>query len=128
MLTGENPFYNGKMDQMTLFKKIVGGKWTFPKGNNLSPEAKDLIRKIIVADPQDRLGCMARADLDIRDHAWFGDYDFGALYRKEITPPWIPTINDPFDGSNFGNWSDLEDKEHDMTPLSEKEQSLFVKF
>lgn len=128
MLTGENPFYNGHMDQMTLFKKIVGGKWNFPKGSKLSPEAQDLLEKIIVADPKERLGCLARADLDIRDHAWFADYDFGALYRKELTPPWIPTITSPFAGDNFENWSELENKEHNTTPLNEKEQELFAKF
>ena len=128
MLTGKNPFYDGTMDQMTLFKHIVAGRWNFPKGSNLTAEAQDLIRKILVADPKERLGCMARADLDIRDHAWFDGYDFGALYRKEITPPWVPRISSPFDGSNFEDWSNLENKDKSLAPLSEEEQSLFVKF
>lgn len=128
MLTGENPFYDGNMDQMTLFKKIVSGKYKFPKNSKLTPEAQDLISKILVADPKERLGCLARADLDIRDHAWLDGYDFGALYRKEITPPWTPTISSPFQGDNFANWDDLANKEHDTTPLSEKEQALFKTF
>lgn len=128
MLTGENPFYDGRMDQMTLFKKITSGKWNFPPSSKLSPEAKDLLRRLIVANPKERLGCLARGDLDVREHAWFDGYDFGALYRKEITPPWIPDVSNPFDGTNFENWSDLETKEHDTTPLTAKEQALFEKF
>lgn len=128
MLTGENPFYTKNMDQMTLFKKITNEKWKFPSNSKLTPEARDLLSKLIVADPKERLGCLARGDLDIHDHAWFDGYDFGALYRKEITPPWVPTISSPFDGDNFENWSDLETKEHNMTPLTPKEQALFEKF
>lgn len=123
-----NPFFDGKMDQMTLFKEIVSGKWKFPKGNKLSLDAMDLIKKLIVVDPTERLGCSARADLDIRDHAWFHGYDFGALYRKEISPPWKPTITNPFDGSNFESWADLETKKHNTTPLTEEEQILFEQF
>ena len=128
MLTGKTPFYNGKMKQMALFKAIVRGKWEFAKNSDASEAARDLIRRILVVDPKERLGCLSRADLDIRNHAWFDGFNFGALYRKELTPPWTPTIDNPFDGSNFENWGDLENKTKEVEPLTEKEQKLFEEF
>lgn len=132
MLTGENPFYtHGDMDQMQLFKAIVKGKYTYPhNGRHVTDAAKDLIDHILVADPKERLGCKARADLDIREHAWFDGFDWGALYRKELTPPWTPKVKNPFDGSRFANWSEAEQVTHPslLKPLSDREQQLFADF
>lgn len=129
MVTGENPFYTSDdMDQLSLFKAISKGKFKFPSHNKLSPHVQDLIHQLLVVEPKDRLGCKSRADLEIREHPWFEGFDFGALYRKEITPPWQPTIGDPFDGSNFGKWKDVKDKSNSFKALSEREQHLFDDF
>ena len=129
MLTGENPFYTSEdMDQLSLFKAICKGKFKFPSHGKCSTDAQDLVKQLLVLDPKDRLGCKPRADLDIREHAWFDGFDFGALYRKELTPPWKPVIGDPFDGSNFGTWKDAEDKSKSFKALSAKEQHLFDDF
>lgn len=133
MITGLNPFYDyneKKFDQKTLYKRILSGKFTFPKSNTLSAEAKDLIQKLLVVDVNERLGCLANADLDIRQHPWFAssssmDY-FGRLYKKELTPPWVPVVKDPFDVENFTKWK-LEDKSG-LKPLSDAEQMQFKDF
>jgi serine/threonine protein kinase len=117
------------MDQTTLYKAIVRGKWSFPEDCKLSPSAKDLIRKILVRDPNMRLGCLARADLDLRDHPWFGQHmDWSQLYRKEIPAPWVPPVRDPFDGSNFGRWEHPKKDTKGLSPLSAEEQMLFEDF
>merc|ERR1711935_1282354 len=64
----------------------------------------DIIRKLLVTNPNKRLGCRAKADLDIRNHPWFAEddgIDFGKLYRKELKAPWVPEISDPFSGEYF---------------------------
>ena len=135
MVTGENPFYdyNDKhLSQRALFKRIISGKFDFPEGvsSSLSPEVKDLIRKILVVDVKERLGCMARADLDIREHPWFQKaptaVDFGKLYRKEITTPWVPPVSNPFDGGNFAKWENKP--KDDLQPLSKEENEMFADF
>lgn len=131
MLFGTNPFFDyddPNIDQKTLFKRIIAGKFTFPTDTkaHVSDVAKDLIQKMLVVDVHGRCGCSQRADLDLRDHPWFIEIDFGELYRKEIKSPWVPTIKSPFDGENFAQW-DEQDKQ-DLKPLSEKEQQIFRKF
>ncbi|KAG7359243.1 serine/threonine protein kinase [Nitzschia inconspicua] len=131
MLYGTNPFFDyddPNIDQKTLFKRIISGKFEFPKHSKavVSDKAKDLIEKMLVVDVNKRLGCLSRADLDLRDHPWFRKVNFGKLYRKEIDAPWVPTIKSPFDGENFAKWEE-EDK-HNLKPLTPKEQHHFEKF
>jgi serine/threonine protein kinase len=131
MLYGTNPFFDyddPNIDQKTLFKRIIMGKFSFPTKTkaHISDDAKDLIRKILVVDVKNRLGCLPRADLDLREHAWFRTIDFGKLYRKEYSAPWVPTIKSPFDGENFAEWE--EQDKRNLKPLSAVEQKHFEKF
>jgi protein kinase A len=131
MIYGTNPFFDyndPNIDQKTLFKSIVSGKFIFPTKTKaqVSNEAKDLIRKMLVVEVKDRLGCLPRGDLDLREHAWFRTVDFGKLYRKEFPAPWVPSIKSPFDGENFDEWEE-QDKPN-LNPLSDVEQIHFEKF
>merc|ERR1711865_1101618 len=133
-LKGENVLL---IDQGTLFKRIVKGQFQRPRKQsaidayqNVSDDAKDIIKKMLVVNTTKRLGCMARADLDIRDHPWFANkdtgIDFGKLYRKELKAPWVPTVTSPFDGQNF-SVPKAGDKSK-LKPLSDKEQRQFKEF
>lgn len=55
LLVGYPPFLED--DQALLFDKIRMGDWTFEEEDwkHISNDAKDLIRKLLVVDPQDRL-------------------------------------------------------------------------
>jgi protein kinase A len=140
MLFGTNPFFDyddPTIDQRTLFKRIVKGQFQRPRKQSsidayqkVDDNAKDLVKRMLVVDVKKRLGCMSRGDLDLRDHPWFSDpengIDFGKLYRKEITAPWVPKISGMFDGSNFS--AKREEDKSKLKPLSEKEQKQFEKF
>ena len=136
MLFGTNPFFDyddPNIDQNTLFKRIVKGSFQRPKKQtaldayaNTSTEAKDLIKKLLQVKRHKRIGCMANADLDIRNHPWFEDIDWGKLYRKEIEAPWVPDIADPFDGTNFKS---VEEKSKSgLKKLTNREQKMFENF
>lgn len=66
----------------------------------MSNDAVDLIRKLLVRVPEERLGYHNGAE-EIMDHGFFESIDWDALYRKEVTPPFRPTIGDGNDLSNF---------------------------
>ena len=136
MLFGTNPFFDyddPTIDQRTLFKRVVGARFQRPVKQTaldaykkVSEEAKDLIKKVLVVKPYKRLGCLPGADLDIRKHPWFADIDWGKLYRKELQAPWVPTVRDPFDGSNFKET--VARPKTGMRPLSNWEQEQFEEF
>lgn len=55
------------MDQMSLFQAIVREDFDDPV--DVSDEAVDLIRRLLVKDPTHRLGSLANGERDILEHA-----------------------------------------------------------
>ena len=48
--------------------------------------------KLLQRDPKARLGYNGFAE--IQSHPWFRDINWDALYKKEIVPPFRPTVKD----------------------------------
>lgn len=69
------------------FENVLRNPLTFPSKPAISPEAQDLISKLLVKDPAQRLGTQAGAE-EIKTHPWFADLNF-ALLRHQ-TPPYVP--------------------------------------
>ena len=129
MLVGRSPFYSYGTDQVSLFKRIVQVKYSFPPGGVVNEVAQDLIQRLIVRRQANRFGCLARGDMDIRDHAWFGGITTEKLLKKEIPAPWIPHIKDPLDASHFDSYAHVEKEAPSSKPaLSASQQDLFKNF
>lgn len=115
---------------MGLFKNIVKCRMEFPEGDFMSADSRDLIKRMLVVNPNDRLGSFAEADGDIKAHRFFDTIDWEKLDKKEVEVPFKPKVSDPLDGSNFDDYSKLEakakkEKHHKLTAA---EQKLFAKF
>lgn len=131
MISGYTPFYKDGMEQISLFRAIVRGHVKYPRtrGELFTEKSKDLINRMLVIDPTQRLGSLARGEKDIYRSAWFEEIDFEELKRKEIAAPWIPNIKDPLDTSNFENWDHLDNKETAKDPpISKKDDDIFKSF
>jgi len=129
MLVGRSPFYSHGTDQVSLFKRIVQVKYSFPQDAGLHEAAKDLIERLIVRRQSNRFGCLARGEMDIRDHSWFSAIQTEKLLNKKIEAPWIPQIKDPLDSSYFDSYSHLENESSGNKPrLSSQQQELFSGF
>ena len=59
----------------------------------VSPEAKDLISKMLEKDRRRRLG-QTNDIHDIIGHAWFKDINMKQLLNKELKAPYIPKVED----------------------------------
>lgn len=128
MITGQTPFYDHNIDQITLFKRIVHGRYRFPK--SFSDEAQDLISGMLANKSTQRLGCLASAERDIKEHPFMKDINFGKLGKRLLKAPWVPRLRDPLDASCFESWDHLDDKETtgNYKALSSKEQDIFKDF
>ncbi|KAF0711786.1 Aste57867_5044 [Aphanomyces stellatus] len=104
LLTGLPPYYTN--DKKQLFHNILRGNLSIP--DYISPQARDLIQRLLFKDPNQRLGSGPRGDKEIMEHPFFASIDWGKLYRKEIPAPFKPKIdtqsgNGLPDTSNFPN-------------------------
>lgn len=88
MLTGVLPFH-GENRKETMHQ-IVKIKLSMPL--YLSIEAQSLLRCLFKRNPANRLGSGPRGGKDIMDHKFFNSINFEKLYRREVTPPFIPAI------------------------------------
>ena len=129
MLVGRSPFYSYGTDQVSLFKRIVQVKYSFPNGGMVHEHAQDLVQRLIVRRQANRLGCLSRGDSDVRDHVWFNIIDVDRLLRKQIPPPWTPRIKDPLDATHFDSYRHLENEPPSTKPpLSPSQQLQFKDF
>lgn len=129
MLVGRSPFYSYGTDQVSLFKRIVQVKYSFPSGQAVNDAAQDLIQRLVVRRQANRFGCLARADMDIRDHSWFSVIDVDKLLKKKISAPWIPQIKDALDSSHFDSYRHVENEPPSNKPaLTKAQQELFLEF
>ena len=112
---------------MTLFQSIVEEKHADPEG--ASPEAKDILTKLLEKEPLQRLGSLSRGEQDILEHAWFSGLDIGAMRRRQVKAPWVPVVQDHLDTSCFDDWDHLVDKMGEELPeLEPKDAALFNAF
>jgi 3-phosphoinositide dependent protein kinase-1 len=80
MIAGRPPFRG--LSEFLIFQKISSVKFQYPKG--FPDVAKDLINKLLVADPDKRLGATGYKDL--KSHPFFKDIDFDKLHTTAPPP------------------------------------------
>jgi len=127
MVMGRSPFFEDGVEQFKLFRKITEDK--YPRLKQVSLEVSDLISRLLVKNPCYRLGSLAGGDKDILGHQWFDGWGPADFRARQLDAPWKPVVNDPFDTSNFDDWSELEDTMLEPGPtLDEEEQAKFIDF
>lgn len=101
-LFGYPPFHAATVDD--VFHNILNGSinWpTFPDEETefeyISPDAKDLILKLLVLDPEKRLG--ARGSAEIKEHPYFKGVDWSHVYKEQ--PSFVPRVEHPEDTEYF---------------------------
>ncbi|MES1912369.1 MAG: hypothetical protein MHM6MM_004655 [Cercozoa sp. M6MM] len=97
MMVGHPPFYDS--DPMRTYKKIAHAKVKYPHG--LSRPARALIGELLEKSPSRRLGVITGGAMRVKQHKFFGKFDFGALASGSLKPPHVPTLRTADDTSNF---------------------------
>lgn len=82
MLIGHPPFYGD--NNFTVFEKILATQVVYPP--DLDADARDLIARLLVADPEQRLGGRGGPE-ELQRHKFFHGMDWAKLYAKQIPSP-----------------------------------------
>ena len=86
MCAGYPPFFADQPIQ--TYEKIVSGRVRFP--NHFTIDLKDLLKNLLQVDLTRRFGTLKSGIRDIKEHRWFKDLDFMAIYEKTLVAPFIP--------------------------------------
>jgi len=122
-LYGFPPFHASEAEQ--VFENILARRITWPDDEGMvSPEAKDLINKLLCIDPQQRLGSnreekFASGGEEIRNHPWFADVNWDTLLQDEaqfVPQPENPEDTEYFDSRGATLQSFTEEIEDQMSP------------
>jgi serine/threonine protein kinase len=96
-LAGQPPFVDD--DPMGIYQQILAGKLNFPR--YFDRNAKNLIKKLLIADLTKRYGCLKNGAADVKNHKWLNTIPYADLYQKKPTAPVIPQVSGANDTSNF---------------------------
>ena len=97
LLTGSPPFTGN--NNRIISDRIIKTKLKLPY--YLSPDAKDLLTKLLKKVPSARLGSKPGDIQKIKQHRFFRKINWGELERRQVEPPIRPIITDPSIAENF---------------------------
>ncbi len=89
MLVGTLPF--SSKDRKQTMALIMRAKLRMPEF--LSPEAQSLLRALFKRNPLNRLGSGPLGSAEIKNHPFFIKIDWEMLFKREISPPFKPTVH-----------------------------------
>ncbi|KAI9737114.1 MAG: serine/threonine protein kinase psk1 [Cirrosporium novae-zelandiae] len=113
LLTGNPPFTANNYTRTQ--EKILKQKLSLPYF--LSPDAKDLLTRLLRKDPSKRLGGNMPKDMTtIKKHRFFRKINWAKLAKRQLDPPIRPLITDPELAENFATeFTDLS-----LSPVVER--------
>ncbi|XP_053674358.1 uncharacterized protein LOC128724661 [Anopheles nili] len=97
LLTGGSPFSSEATPETT--RRILETDAVIPE--NISPEATDFIRKLLVKDPKRRLGSGKNDAADLKSHPFMQSINWSRLIKKQLNSPFPPVVEDELDTRNF---------------------------
>ncbi|VUZ52245.1 unnamed protein product [Hymenolepis diminuta] len=100
MIAGYPPFFADQALQ--IYEKIVAGKVRFPFF--MSTDARALLSNLLQGDTTKRYGNMRNGVADIQSHIWFTTIDWVDILDKKVKPPYVPTVKDEADATNFDDY------------------------
>lgn len=86
MAAGYPPFFAEQPIQ--IYEKIVSGHLRFP--SHFSVDLKDLLKNLLQVDLTKRIGNLKNGVNDVKQHKWFHNIDWMAIYERKIKAPFLP--------------------------------------
>lgn len=88
MLTGNPPF--SAENRKKTIETILKGKLNLPA--YLTPDARDLIRRLMKRQVSQRLGSGSGDGLEVRSHPFFKNVNWKDVFERRLEPPIKPVL------------------------------------
>lgn len=89
LLFGVPPFYD--IDNSKMEKKILNDELVFPKFTEISENISDLLKKLLIKNPSERLGGKDGFE-EIKKHPFFEGINFDDIINKKVDIEYKPTV------------------------------------
>jgi serine/threonine protein kinase len=109
-LVGFPPFYADTVAE--IFELALGGVIPWPDDIVVSPDAQDLISRLLDIDPETRIGSSGAGE--IKSHPYFKNVQWDSLLQQEAT--FVPTLSSVEDTSYF----DARNEFYDVDGIEEE--------
>lgn len=86
MTAGYPPFF--AENPIQIYEKIVSGHLRFP--SHFSVNLKDLLKNLLQVDLTKRVGNLKNGVTDVKQHKWFQNTDWMAIYERRLKSPYMP--------------------------------------
>lgn len=90
MLFGFPTFFHNNRNEM--YKLILKEEPEYPEETDISSEAIDFINKLLIKNPNNRLGSGGQDYIELQQHPWFNGFQWDMLLDKQIKMDYIPHI------------------------------------
>ena len=97
MVTGIPPFNAETPPE--IFQNILDRNLEWPSEEDMSPECRDVIERLLCIEPDERLG--SRGASEIKMHPFFADVEWSALSMKKAKAGFVPRLDGEEDTSYF---------------------------
>ena len=97
MLTGAPPFTGNNRKIIT--DRVLKGKLQLK--NYLTPNAKDILKKLLSRQVEKRLGFGEKDAVALKEHRFFSGVKWSDVLERKTQPPFLPVLKSPDDVSNF---------------------------
>jgi cGMP-dependent protein kinase len=99
LMSGHPPFESAY--PMQIYSKVMKGigKVVFPPKCN--GPVGDLIRDLLKREPSERAAMRPGGTKNIKDHKWYQGFDWSAMAKLQLDPPYKPIVKSKKDIANF---------------------------
>ncbi|KAI2639419.1 camp-dependent protein kinase catalytic subunit [Xylaria nigripes] len=126
-LTGYPPFWH--RNPIEIYKQIIEKPVLFPNTPRISESAQRIIRSLCTVDRSRRLGNISGGAQQVKDHPFFHNMNWEALYRRQIRPPIQPKVRFPGDAQCFDFYPEDDGKRDPYTEsMARQFDHLFENF
>lgn len=95
----------------------------------MAPAARDLISGLCTVNPSQRLGNIAGGAQSVKDHPFFRNIDWEAMYYRRMKGPIIPFLRNAADASNFDEYDPPSDRQSLYTDeMAKNYEDVFKEF
>jgi serine/threonine protein kinase len=97
MLLQQSPFRGEDEDE--IYDAILADEPLYPI--HMPRDSVSILQKLLTRDPDQRLGSGPTDAQEVMNQPFFRNINWDDIYHKKIAPPFMPTIKNATDTSNF---------------------------